>query len=205
MEGTMLNRTPLLFALGLATSAAHASIVSMVGDEDAFGLRPNGTFVADGTLFSSDLGGEFERNYQKPGDPWFTDYVTVVKSPTYAHAYTLDGTARTATLALRFVGIADNGFGPYFVTFNGTRVGTITQDTSRLASIKVRNFAFNVPVGLLTGNDTVNVSVNPTTTGNADTFGMDFSRLSIVTQAVPEPATIAVLGLGLVALRRRRR
>jgi PEP-CTERM motif-containing protein len=104
---------------------------------------------------------------------------------------------------MRIAGIADcTGCGPYTVSFDGTSIGTIAHNTDANAFQEVLTYTFAVPIGLLNGADTVLIN-----TGSGDGFSIDYSQLTVNTTAtVPEPASILLLGSGLVvAFRRRRR
>lgn len=185
----------LLFIVLLA-AAAMAAPVSLVGDKDCFGL---GGPCPDGTGWQSGLGGVFFTNYQGVGDPAFTDKWDSEIAPTYIHSYALPAGALSASLEVKIAGVADSR-GPWDVFFNGTNIGQIPTNNGPIAFEEVIAYSWAVPVGLLTGNDTVRLAINfPSVT---DGYAIDYSELSIVSEdgSIPEPATFALLGAGLAAL-----
>ena len=185
-------------AITVFATPSRAATISLVGDVDCFGL---GGSCPDGTLWRDQLGGVFFASNQGPGDPLFTDIWSSPTGFSYSHTYA-SGPATSATLELRIAGIHDVSLATvYNVFFNGTNVGVIPPNLTANAFQEVRTYLFNVPVGLLTGNDSI------TTTGFVlDGFSVDYSRLTVETIAVPEPISLLLFGgaLAAAALRRRR-
>jgi hypothetical protein len=183
----------------LAASAASANVISLYGTINCFGL-PGVTSCPDGSLWETGLGGVFFTDYRDANDLanapatdiWTAPGNVSWTQPTYSPAG-----ATSASLSIRIAGIADvntdGGFGNYPVTFDGTNIGTIPDNTTSNAFQEVLTYTFSVPVGLLTGTDTVDIAAS-----TSDGFIIDFSQLTVNT-SVPEPASLGLLLAGLVS------
>jgi len=190
-----MKKLVVALAILAFASSAQAGPISLVGDKDCFGL---GGVCPDGTLWRDGLGGTFFSNYQTASDPFFTDKWSSDVSPTYTHAYAL-GAAVSATLTIRTAGLAD-GRGPWNVFFNGVNVGQFATNTSPNAFQEVLTYPFVIPIGLLTGSDTVRLAIN--TPNVTDGYSIDYSELAISTTSVPDPgSSLLLLSMGLVGLR----
>jgi hypothetical protein len=199
-----MKRTSAVFFLGLVMLAArpeHAaavSIVDLVGDKDGFGLPGAPAVPADGTRWATDLGGTFFTDYRDAGDlanAPFTDIWAGPDTFSYAHNYALGGLVPTsATLAVQIAGIHDINLGTiYDVVLDGTVIGQIPPNPTANGFQEVKLYNFNVPLGLITGNDSVSVSMT-----GGDGYSINFSELTI--EAVPEPSSAIVIAIACFAL-----
>ena len=201
MSSRLARLVTAALSLTLVAPAAGAQ-TSLLGDKDCWSLAAT---CPDGSPWQTGLGGTFFTDYRTAGDPAFTDIWGAPGSVSYTHTYAPAGGATGATLELRVAGMSD-GRGPWNVLFNGTSVGAIPTNNAPGAFEVVLTHVFAIPVALLTGNDLVQLELDP---GSAvDGFAIDYSELVVDASAVPEPATVALLGVGLAALagvvRRRR-
>jgi hypothetical protein len=107
-----------------------------------------------------------------------------------------------AQLSLQIAGIADGtSRGPWNVFANGTLLGQIPQNLSFNGFQEIKIYNFNVPVGLLTGADSILLRINDPDAG--DGYSINYSELTIA--AVPEPSVVALAGLGALVMVARRR
>jgi hypothetical protein len=186
------------------TMVSAVLISSLVGDKDGFGLSGAPAVPADGTLWRDGLGGVFGADYRDAGDlasAPFTDIWFSDAAITYTHTYSLGGlTPISANLTIQIAGVADNR-GPWDVFLNATLIGQIPTNTSVNAFQEILTYTFVVNPSLLIEADAVLLNINvPTVT---DGYSINFSELNIT--AVPEPATICLLGLGVLSLLRKKK
>ncbi|MGO9096542.1 MAG: PEP-CTERM sorting domain-containing protein [Bryobacteraceae bacterium] len=193
-----MKLTAVLVYCLLAVSVASAgTVTSLYGDVDCFGL-PGVTSCPDGSLWSTGLGGVFFTDYRDPAEIASNSVTDVWAAPGDVSwtqpAYSTAG-ALSASFSIRIAGIADDG-GPYPVLFDGTSIGSIPENPGTNAFQEVLTYTFSVPVGLLTGSDTI--AINGT---GGDGYIIDYAQLTVTNNAtgVPEPATFGLLLLGFGA------
>lgn len=179
---------------GLFVGPAGADTISLVGDKDGSFL---GAPFANGVSWIG-LGGVFFTDYRGAGDlatAPFTDIWAAsppVNPSTWTHSYGLDGVVLGANLQINIAGFADIGAvdllvdGVLLTTFNFP--GQF--DTTHVLNVAV-------PLANIDGSTTFSL-VPPA--GGGDGFIIDFVELTINTRTVPEPASLALLCLGLAGL-----
>ena len=105
----------------------------------------------------------------------------------------------------RIEGFRQYTFGQsFFAQVNGVSNATLTSKLNSLDQTgpKVQFFSIGIDPDDLETNDILTLSVNQGGTGG-DGWAIDFLTIGLTTE-VPEPATICLLGIGGLLLRRRK-
>ena len=115
----------------------------------------------------------------------------------YTESFTLGSALDPATASIIGQWTTDNSG---FIELNGVQIGNGTIAPGTLQAFASFT-SFSITSGFHTGLNTLTFVVNNNTNGTPDVTGLNVQILSTnVSSAVPEPATFAVMGLGLAAI-----
>lgn len=199
MKWTARNLMALVFTgtLAITVPAQALTLTSMVGDNDIFGIPGAPAESINGKNYITDLGGAFFNDYRTPGDPPHTDIwfsTGVLGVPVWTHTYNLGGGAPlSGVLQLNVAGIADTGL--VRLLADGVEIGTMNFPNGGTTA---HELFFPVPLHVLDGSTLFTFS-----NGGGpfeDSFIIDFTKLTIETDVIPEPSTWLLLGTGLAGI-----
>lgn len=182
--------------LFLSNFASAGLISSVVGDKDCFGTLD--ACVEDGSTW---LAGGWAAVTAEADDPLFTDrLISTAETQSWNHSFSAAAYS-SAFLDIRTVGIADIA-GPIDVFVDGVLAGSMPLDG--FGHILVETFTFGFNASLLSDGF---ATVSFTPASSSDAWAIDYSEIRAETASVPEPGSLALLGLGLAAigLSRKRR
>jgi hypothetical protein len=193
---TFMILTTLLTAFVSVSSAA--TVFTMYGDNDCFGLPGPPAACNDGKLWTTDLGGTLGHSYRDASDPLNTDAWAPFEGSLLIFDYTPPATVLWSQLDIKTAGLADNSFGPWDVYFNGTNVGQVWS-IGEHADVEVLTYTFVIDPSLLSpsGHDVVSLPTNIPWRG--DGYIIDYAELTVSSEA-PEPATLLVVCAGLIGV-----
>lgn len=195
----MKNKLLMAIAAGslCAPMLGHATPISdLFGDIDCFGT---GFACADGAFGAGDSGAftTFTSAMTPDGTAPATDLWALGDSQSWVHTIALTGSETVGMLEFRTYAMSDMR-GPYDVFVNGMLAGTTTIiDTGEVwtsQQIETHTFSFSA-AWLISGMNTIDVIK---VAGAGDSWALDYSLLSANGTGVAEPATLALLGAGLL-------
>lgn len=225
-----------IVTLAIARPAAASSIQILIGDKDWFGTGLSGKSPGDTASFTDDALNDNRSTGESTSTDGaqLTDIYSALypvptgcTTPTANPSCTPNGATGFAAFALTdFVlesgsvtiligGFQSDTWGPIAVDINGVSVDFSFEDGYQATSLRILTLtqamidAANAAGELRINFDHSVVRPNPGDPGSLDYIAFDYFQLDAQGTPVPEPGTLALVGLGLAgsaqAVRRRRR
>jgi hypothetical protein len=210
---SMLKLSALLvgaaMSIGFAPSAWAVPFSMQIGDNDGFGFGAG--LVPDGTNLPNINLPEDRRSAGEAAaanGAQQTDFYSAVFTPlpfTFDVIFPFAGVLNSGTLTIDMGGFQASQLGQLSVAFNGVAQPGLFDFQDGVFNTAVRSFLLS-PAALAGANLAGEFRMTVGRDGSNDAIAFDYFQLDGDINEVPEPATVMLLGAGLLtgALRRRR-